>query len=49
MKQIKNGLHLEYQIQENVSYCAAYCLYVIDLTNILGFKNAVLKLYYQTL
>ena len=30
------------------SYCAAYCLYVLYLTNIIGFKNAVLNLYYQT-
>ena len=49
MSFIKNGFHSEYQIQSNDSYCAAYCLYVLYLTNIFGFKNAVLKLYYQKL
>ena len=44
-KQIKNGFHSEYQIQKKESFCAAYCLYVLYLTNILGFKNAVLNLY----
>ena len=43
-----NGTHLEYQVQTNDSYCAAYCLYTLYLTQILGFKNAVLNLYYQT-
>ena len=47
MKQI-NGFYSEYQIQKNDSYCAAYCLYVLYLTRIIGFKNAVLNLYYQT-
>ena len=49
MKQIKNGFYSEYQIQKNDSYCAAYCLYVLYLTQIIGFKNAVLNLYYQNL
>ena len=48
-KQINNGIYPEYQIQKDDSYCAAYCLYVLYLTNIIGFKNAVLNLYYQTL
>ena len=45
---IKKGIYSEYQIQKNDSFCAAYCLYVLYLTNIIGFKNAVLNLYYQT-
>ena len=45
---IKNGIYSEYQIQTNDSYCAAYCLYTLYLTNKIGFKNAVLNLYYQT-
>ena len=48
-KQINNGIYSEYQIQKDDSYCAAYCLYVLYLTNIIGFKNAVLNLYYQNL
>ena len=54
-KQIKKGiyrraagLYSEYQIQKYDSYCAAYCLYVLNLTQIIGFKNAVLNLYSQT-
>ena len=47
-KQINNGIYSEYQIQKDDSYCAAYCLYVLYLTQIIGFKNAVLNLYYQT-
>ena len=42
---IKKGIYSEYQIQKNDSYCAAYCLYVLYLTQIIGFKNAVLNLY----
>ena len=42
------GLYSEYQIQKNDSYRAAYCLYVLYLTQIIGFKNAVLNLYNQT-
>ena len=48
-KQINNGIYSEYQIQKNDSYCAAYCLYVLYLTQIIGFKKAVLNLYYQNL
>ena len=48
LNHIKKGIYSEYQNQKNDSYCAAYCLYVLYLTNILGFKNAVLNLYYQT-
>ena len=36
------GLYSEYQIQKDDSYCAAYCLYILYLTQTLGFKNAVL-------
>ena len=47
----QNGycVYSEYQIQKNGSYCASYCLYIIDLTKVLGidFKSAVLDLYYQ--
>ena len=35
MKQIKNGLYSEYQIQKNDSYCVAYCLYVFYITKII--------------
>ena len=45
---IQKGIYSEYQIQKNDSYCAAYCLYVLYLTQIICFKNAVLNLYYQT-
>ena len=48
IKQIGKGQYSEYQIQKDDSYCAAYCLYVLYLTQIIGFKNAVLNLYYQT-
>ena len=48
-KQINNGIYSEYQIKKDDSYCAAYCLYVLYLTQIIGFKNAVLNLYYQNL
>ena len=48
-KQNNNGIYSEYQIQKDDSFCAAYCLYVLYLTQIIGFKNAVLKLYYQNL
>ena len=44
---IKKGIYSEYQIKKNDSYCAAYCLYVLYLTQIIGFKNAVLNIYYQ--
>ena len=49
LNHINNDIYSEYQIQTNDSYCAAYCLYVLYLTNIIGFKNAVLYLYYQNL
>ena len=49
IKQIKNGPYSEYQSQKNDSYCAAYCLYVLYLTKIITFKNAVLNLFYQNL
>ena len=48
LNHIKKGIYSEYQIQKNDRYCAAFCLYVLYLTQILGFKNAVLNLYYQT-
>ena len=48
INQIENGIYSEYQIQKDDSYCAAYCLYVLYLTQIIGFKKAVLNLYYQT-
>ena len=47
LNHINNGIHSEYKYQKNDSYCAAYCLYVLYLTNTTGFKNAVLNLYYQ--
>ena len=47
----RNGycLHSEHQIQNNDSFCASYCFYIIYLTKALGidFKSAVLNLYYQ--
>ena len=49
LNQVKKGIYSEYQIQKNDSFCAAYCLYVLYLTQIIGFKNAVLNLYYQNL
>ena len=47
LNHIKKSIYSEYQIQKNDSYCAAYCLYIFNLTQIIGFKNAVLNLYYQ--
>ena len=44
---INNGFCSDYQIQKNDSYCAKYCLYVLYLTNIIGFQNTVLNVYYQ--
>ena len=47
----RNGycLYSEYQIQKEDSFCGSYCLYIIYLTKVLGigFKSAVLNLYYQ--
>ena len=42
-----NGIYSDYQIQKKDSYCAANCLYILYLTQIIGFKNAVLILYHQ--
>ena len=36
-KQIIGGIYSEYQIEKNDSYCAAYCLYVLYLANMIGF------------
>ena len=38
LNHIDNGIYSEYQIQKDDSYCAAYCLYVLYLTQIIGFK-----------
>ena len=46
-KQIIGGFHSEYQTQKNDIFCAAYCLYVLYLANILGIYIR-LNLYYQT-
>ena len=45
----KKCIYSEYQIQKNDSFCASYCLYIICLVEFLGlgFKSAVLTLYYQ--
>ena len=48
LNHINNGIYSEYKIQKDDSYCAAYCLYVLYLTKVIGFKNAVLNLYHQT-
>ena len=45
---INKGLNSEYQIQKDESFCAAFCLYVLYLIQLLGFKNAVFNSYYQT-
>ena len=52
----KTLIYSEYKIQNNNnkvqdSLCAAYCLYIIYLCEIIGlpFQNAVLKLYYSVL
>ena len=37
-KQFNGGSYSEYQNQKNDSYCTAYCLYVFDLANMIGFK-----------
>ena len=37
LNQINKGTYSEYQIQKNESYCAAYCLYVLYVTQIIGF------------
>ena len=33
---------------QNIKFRRAHCLYTLYLTNKIGFKNAVLNLYYQT-
>ena len=53
IKQYRLCLYSEYKIQgltnKRDSYCASYCLYILNLTQVLGidFKSAVLNLYYQ--
>ena len=47
--QVNRGSCSEYQIQKDDKYCAAYCLFVLYLTQIIGFKNAVLTLFYQNI
>ena len=44
----KKCIYSEYQIQKHDKLCASYCLYVLYLYHFLGFKKAVLELYYQT-
>ena len=44
---INKSIHPENQIQKKDTYCAAYSLYVLYLTIIIGFRNTVLNLYYQ--
>ena len=47
----RNGfcLYSEYKIQQNISFCSRFWLYIIYLTKIIGivFKSAVLNSYYQ--
>ena len=47
----KHGVctYSEYKIQKDDSLCASYCLYVLYMSDIIGFKRAVLNLYYQKL
>ena len=47
MKHNNRGCYSDYHLQKNDSYCAAFCLYIFFLTHLIGFKNAVLNLYYQ--
>ena len=49
LNHIDDGIYSEFQIQKKDSYCAAYCLYLLYLTNLIGFENAVLNLYHQNL
>ena len=48
-KHHKNLIYSEYKIQNNDSLCAAYCLYILYLTQIVGlsFQKAVLNLVYS--
>ena len=48
LNNINKGVYLVSQFQKKDSFCAAYYLYVSYLTHLIGFKNAVLNLYYQT-
>ena len=48
LNHINRCSYSEYQIQKDDSFCSMYYLYVLYLTQIIGFKNAVLNLYYQT-
>ena len=47
----KTLIYSEYKIQNNDNLCAAYCLYILYLNQIVGvsFQNAVLNLYYSIL
>ena len=53
IKQYGHCLYSEYKIQsvtsKRDSYCSSYCLYLLYLTEVLGFdfKSAVLNFYYQ--
>ena len=38
MSFIKSGIYSEYQIQKNDIYYAAYCLYILFLKHLIGFK-----------
>ena len=55
VKWIGHCLYPEYKIQGVTSkrdcFCAAPCLYIVDLTKVFGidFKSAVLNLYYQSI
>ena len=45
---INKGIYSEYENQKDDSYCGTICVYILYLANIIGFKNAVLNLYYQS-
>ena len=49
-KRHKKLIYSEYKIQQKDSLCAAYCLYILYLTQIvsLSFQKAVLNLYYSS-
>ena len=44
MNHINKGIFLEDHTRKNDSYCAAFCSYVLYLTYLIGFRNAVPKL-----
>ena len=46
MSFINNGFYSECHFQKNDGCYAAYCLYILFLTHLFGFKKAVLNLYY---